>query len=599
MVKGALKIHSQNILPIIKKWLYSEKEIFIRELVSNACDALLKVKILQEKGQCLEDGEELRIDIHLDDKTIVISDTGLGMTAEEVEKYIAQIAFSGAEEFVALYEKDKDQIIGHFGLGFYSSYMVADLVDIDTLSYKVGSEGAFWSCDGSTEYDMETSSRKARGTSITLHVGTEHKEMLDKAHFKKLLLQYCQFMPFPIYLEGECINKKEPLWIKSALDCQSEEYKDFFKTLYPNDLEPLFWVHLNVDYPFNLKGILYFPRLTAGHNFKDKQIYLFCNRVFVSDGAAELLPEYLSILKGALDSPDLPLNVSRSMLQTDKTVRQLGAHISRKVVERLVVFYEQEKEGYLEAWPHIEIIIKLGVLQDEKFAEKAESLLVWKTSKGSWVSLKEYQERFGDKIFYASDSHVSSELLELFHAKGKEILLSESAIDGSLFSYLENKASLHFQRLDGALDEMLLDNDREKTLLDDKGQTFGARLGLFAKEKLGRSDLQIEVKSLASDSLPGFVLINEQERRMRDYMALHQAEKAHHFKPQKTLVLNTNSPLIQSLDSLDSKDPLLAKEILEQVFYLSLLSQKELQGEEVGVFVKQQSMLLEKLTSRL
>lgn len=599
MAKAALKIHSQNILPIIKKWLYSEKEIFIRELVSNACDALYKLKVLHEKGESISGSLEYRIDIALSDKTIVISDTGLGMTASEIEKYIAQIAFSGAEEFVSLYEKDKDQIIGHFGLGFYSAYMVGAHVDIDTLSYRPGAKAAFWSCDGSTEYTLEESHRLERGTSITLHVGEEHKDVLDKAHFKGLLLRYCRFLPFPIYLDGELVNDKEPLWIKPALDCTKEDYKSFFNTLYPLEQEPLFWVHLNVDYPFNLKGILYFPRLSERTNFKDKQIHLFCNRVYVSSGAAELLPEYLSILKGAIDSPDIPLNVSRSMLQTDKTVKQLGAHISRKVVERLQLFFSQEKERYLEAWPHLEVIVKLGVLQDEKFAEKAESLLVWKTSKGSWISLKEYQERFGDKIFYASDSHINPALVELFHTKGKEILISESLIDISLFSYLENKLKLQFQRVDGALDETILDEARAPTLLDEKGQTFSARLCDFAKKRLNISHLQIEVKSLASDTLPGFVMMNEQERRMRDYMMLHQNEQMSHFKPQQTLILNTNSPLVKSLETIDSKDPTLATELLQQIFHLSLLSQKELKGEDVADFVKNQTLLLEKLTQKL
>lgn len=592
-MKRELKIHSQNILPIIKKWLYSEKEIFIRELVSNSCDALYKLKVLQGNGEEIEGSLDLRIDITLGKDTITFSDTGLGMTADEIEKYIAQIAFSGAEEFVAKYEKDKDQIIGHFGLGFYSAYMVADQVTIDTLSYRPGEQAAFWCCDGGVEYSLEASSRKERGTTITLHIGEEHKDILEKAHFQELLEHYCRFLPFPIYLDGEQINNQEPLWNKSALDCTDEDYRAFFKKLYPLEEEPLFWVHLHVDYPFNLKGILYFPRLNKSMNFKDNQIQLFCNRVFVSHNAADLLPQYLTILKGAIDSPDIPLNVSRSTLQMDRTVKQVATHISRKVVERLQVFFDQDKARYYEAWPHLEVIVKLGVLQDDKFFDKAEGLLIWKNAHGEWLTLKD----FGDKVIYAQGDHINPDLIALFHSKGQQVLISDSMIDISLFSFLESKGKGTFQRLDGALDEALLDKEREKTVLDQDGKTYASRLRDFVKMKLAIEDLQIEAKSLASDNLPGFVMIDEKERRFRDYMALHQPDMALPLKPKKTFVINTNSPLVQSLETLDSKDPQLVQSLLEQLLNLSLLSQKELDGPALSAFVKNEADLLQKLVN--
>lgn len=598
MAKGELKIHSQNILPIIKKWLYSEKEIFIRELVSNACDALFKLKVLQTSGTAAS--SDLRIDITLEKDKIIFSDTGIGMTSEEVEKYIAQIAFSGAEEFVSHYGQDKDQIIGHFGLGFYSAYMVANRVDIDTLSYKEGALAAFWSCDGSTEYTLEPSSKETIGTCITLHVSDEHKEILDKSHFKGLLEHYCRFLPYPIFLDGEHINNEEPLWNKPALDCKDEEYIAFFKKLYPLAEEPLFWVHLQVDYPFNLKGILYFPPLNKDASFKESDIQLFCNRVFVSPRAGDLLPQYLTILKGAIDSPDIPLNVSRSALQMDKTVKQLASHISRKVAERLGHFFEKDRSRYEKAWSHLEVIVKLGVLQDEKFAEKATDFLIWKSSKGGYITLKEYIERCGEKVYYAADKAISPALVELFHAQGKELLISETMIDISLFSYLESRGSYQFQRFDASLDKTLLDESKEDSLLDESGKTAASRLSALARTHLDITDLQIEAKSLASNNLLGVVTIDERERRLRDYMALHQPDMADSLaiKPKKTFVLNTNNPLVKSLEKIESQDPTLAKALLEQMFDLSLLSQKELDAEKLAHFVEKQSQLLEKMAAK-
>lgn len=597
-MQGKLKIHSQNILPIIKKWLYSEKEVFVRELVSNACDACFKLKVLKEQGTAIHGSDDLRIDITIKDNTITFSDTGIGMTADEVEKYIAQIAFSGAEEFIAHYQSGskQEQIIGHFGLGFYSAYMAASHVDIETRSYRPEAEAAFWSCDGSIDYTLEASNRNERGTSITLHIAKEHEDVLDKSHFRGLLEHYCRFLPWPIYLDGEQINKEEPLWNKPSLDCTDKDYQKFFKTLYPFEEEPLFWVHLHVDYPFNLKGILYFPPL-KNSPLKENQIQLFCNRVFVSDNVSDLLPHYLTILKGVIDSPDIPLNVSRSALQKDRTVKQLAGHISRKVAEKLALFFEQNKERFIEAWPHLEPIVKLGILQDEKFFEKVEKILIWKNAKGEWLTLDEFLKD-KKKIIYAT--HANHALCDVVHERGEEVLISESPFDIPLFSFLESRrsASVKFQRLDASFEEMI-DKTREKTLLDAEGRTYESRLSDFVKRKLNREDLQIEAKSLVSDQLPAFVMINEEERRMRDYMALHRPEMVASMaiKPKKTFVINTNSPLVQSLEKLEAKDPQLSQAILEQLYNLSLLAQKELDANALSDFVKNEAGLLERLTT--
>jgi molecular chaperone HtpG len=337
MTEGTLKINTEKLLPIIKKWLYSDKEIFLRELVSNACDALSKLKILREQGEIEFSDDELKIDIRLDAeaKTLTISDTGIGMTAEEVEKYIAQLAFSGAEDFLSKYEgsEEKNQVIGHFGLGFYSAYMVSSKVEIDTLSYQERAEPAHWVCDGTSSYTLDKGTRAERGTTITLHI--EDEDFLEEARIASLLSRYCAFLPYPIHLEGEHINHKDPLWLKSPADCTEEEYLEFYRQLHPMEPEPIFWVHLNVDYPFHLKGILYFPHIHNRFDFQKKPVKLFCNRVFVSDNCSDLIPEYLSIMRGAIDSPDIPLNVSRSYLQMDKTVRSLSNHIAKKVADRL------------------------------------------------------------------------------------------------------------------------------------------------------------------------------------------------------------------------------------------------------------------------
>ncbi len=598
MSERKLQIHTENILPIIKKWLYSDKDIFVRELISNACDALKKLQILRDQGLVNISDDELKIDlvINKDAKTIEFSDTGIGMTEEEVEKYIAQIAFSGAEEFMSKYTStsEKDQIIGHFGLGFYSAYIVAGTVSLETLSYQESATPASWICDGSSSYTLEKGSRTARGTTIVLHVNDESAEFLEIDTIRSILERYCTFLPFPIFLNGALINKTDPLWLKNASSATDQEYLDFYHTLYPGDQEPIFWIHLNVDYPFNLKGILYFPKITRSFELSKNTIKLFCNRVFVSDNCKDVIPDYLTCLRGALDSPDIPLNVSRSSLQMDQTVRQLGAHISKKIADRLVSLFQTDREKFIKAWPDIELIIKLGVLQDDKFYERIKDCLIWKNLSGNWISLPDYLARSPDKIFYAHDEH--SPLLQLY--QNKEVLLASSPIDSTLMNFLESKLKTSFQRIDSSLDKEILDTSREKVLLDEGGKTEASRLAEFISQTLAQETLTVEAKSLASDQLPAFLMIDEQMRRLRDYMMLSQKTLPSTFAQKKTFVVNTNSKLVSSIFALKDSQPELAKEMVHYLYDLASLSQKELEPAAFSNFAIRSNKILEGLLAK-
>jgi molecular chaperone HtpG len=597
-----LKIHTENILPIIKKWLYSDRDIFIRELVSNACDAIQKCRVLRDHGELNTPDDEFRIDIQVDKnaRALIFSDNGIGMTAEEVEKYIAQVAFSGAEEFLEKYssQDEKDQIIGHFGLGFYSSYMVAENVIIDTLSYRNGSEPALWTCDGSTSYTLDQGSRTSRGTQITLTINKENDEFLEESRVRSILLHYCAFLPFPIFLNGSQINKKQPLWLKNVSECTDAEYLEFYHSLYPLEPDPIFWIHLNVDYPFHLKAILYFPKITRRFDWNQNTIKLFCNRVFVSDHCKDLIPDYLMILRGAIDSPDIPLNVSRSTLQMDRTVRQLSQHISKKVSDRLSSLHMTEREKFQKAWPDIEMIIKLGILQDDKFYERSKDFLIWKNLKGEWTTIAEYLERhkeeYKGKVFYGSEDQLQSHVLDLY--KEIEILTASSLVDTPLISLLEDKMDdVKFQRVDGAIDETIVDPTREKTLLNAEGRTERVTIADFIRTKLGIDNLEVEAKSLVTDSVPALLVVDEEMRRMRETMALAQQALPPNFAAKRTFVVNTNNKLVQSIYHLKDKDPDLAKEMVHHLYELSLLSQRELEPTALSQFVTRSNQILEKM----
>ena len=474
MEKKDLSINSENILPIIKKWLYSEKDIFIRELVSNATDAINKLKIIDPKLE-----KKFRIDISVDKKakTLTISDNGIGMTAKEIEKYISQIAFSGASDFLEKYKSkdEKDQIIGHFGLGFYSAYMVSKKVTIDTLSYQDNEKASFWSCDGSSTYFIDTGKRKNRGTTITLHIDDENEEYLDENRVKNILTKFCPYLPFAIHVNDKHINNKSPLWQEKASDLKDKDYLTFFKELYPFEEDPIFWIHIDVDYPFHLKGILYFPKIKRDFDFNKNSIKLFCNRVFVSDNCRDIFPEYLMVLKGAIDSPDIPLNVSRSYLQTDRTIKQLGLHISKKICDKLKKLFINDREKFIKSWENIETIIKLGILQDEKFYERSKDFLIFKeVNTDSWITIEEYLSRNKDKvenkIFYTSDNN--SHFLKIYKEKQIDVLFLNQHLDTAVINFLENKLKNEkFQRIDGAIDDSIIDKSKENTVLDSDGKT--------------------------------------------------------------------------------------------------------------------------------
>lgn len=604
MTTGTLRIHTENILPIIKQWLYSDKDIFVRELVSNACDAIQKCRILREHGQLDISDADFRIDLKIDAdaRTLSFTDNGIGMTEEEVVKYIAQVAFSGAEEFIGKYtsQNEKDQIIGHFGLGFYSSYMVASKVEIDTLSYQSDAKSALWTCDGSTTYSLDAGTKQTRGTQITLFIDADNEEFLQESRIRAILQQYCAFLPFPIFLNGTQINSKPPLWLKNSADCTDEEYLEFYRALYPMEADPIFWIHLNVDYPFNLKGILYFPKISRRFDWSKNSIKLFCNRVFVSDNCKDLIPDYLMVLRGAIDSPDIPLNVSRSTLQMDKTVRQLSSHISKKITDRLSSLYSSDPQKFQKAWPDVEMIIKLGILQDDKFYDRSKEFLIWKNLEGEWTTLPDYLERHRDsyngKVFYTAEDHPNASLLALYKQKGVEVLVASSLVDSPLISYLEDKnENVKFQRIDGAIDEAILDTAREKTLLDADGKTEAVHIANFFRVALSSDSIEVEAKSLHADSLPGFIVIDEEMRRMKETMALSQQSMPFDLLSKRTFVVNTNNKLVQALYQKKEKDPELSQEIVRHLYDLSLLSQREFNTSALSEFIARSTQVMEKL----
>ncbi len=602
--QGQLQIHSQNILPIIKKWLYSEKDIFVRELVSNACDAIQKVTILQSRGE-ITNTEERRIDITQDAqaKTLTFSDTGIGMTAAETEKYLAQIAFSGAEEFIKAYQA-QDPFIGHFGLGFYSAYMVADRVQVNTRSHQGDETGVVWTSDGISGYEICAAPKEKPGTDVVLYVSDENEEYLDEKRLKAILQRNCSFLPYPIYLNGQRINEHEPLWLKNPSECTKEEYLAFFKALYPFEAEPLFWVHIRVDYPFQLRGILYFPSLNRETNIKKNQVKLFCNRVFVSDDCKDILPEYLSILQGAIDSPDIPLNVSRSYLQVDKNVRQLSDHIVKKVADALCTLYKQDRTHFFECWKDCELIVKFGILHDEKFYAKVKEILVWKTLSQKWLTTEEYIEMHRSKaegvVFYTTSPQVN-DLTKLYAARDIEIVEALGYLDHAVISFLERQLkNVRFTRIDAAENAHILDASKEKTILDESGRTEAAKIADFIRttlQKPGCDTITIDAKSLASDTIPAVLILSEEGRRFREYLQHQGKDAPSSFPISSTFIANTNSPLINAIYALRLEQPELASDLVQKVYALTRLSQHEMSASEIGDFTKECTQMFEKLTS--
>jgi molecular chaperone HtpG len=582
-----LTINSENILPIIKKWLYSDRDIFVRELISNSSDAITKLKFLKE------DISKSKIDITIDKKNslIIIDDDGIGMSEDEIEKYISQIAFSSAEDFIKKYEA-KDSFIGHFGLGFYSSFMASKKVEIETKSYKKEEKAYIWTSTGDSTYTIEEGSRENRGTRITLFIDDENKDFLEEDKLKETILKYTRFLSYPIFLNTKKINDKEPLWLKNPSEITDSEYVDFYKTLYPFDQDPIFWVHINIDYPFEVKGILYFPKINSNYDIKSSKVKLFSKKIFVSDNLKEILPDFLTILKGAIDSNDIPLNVSRSYLQMDTTVKKLGSHISKKIFDKLYNLYTSDKEKFISYYPDIEVIIKLGILQDEKLFEKAKEFLIYQNTKDNWHTIDEYLSKSASKkIFYTQKDKTTKDLIDLYD--DIDVIYTNPYIDSAMINLLESKLDIKFTSIEGSIDESIIDKKNEKNILDSDGKSLSSKLASFFKSSLEVNDLEVEAKALKNKNLPSFLMTKEEDKRLNDYMQMQN--QSFNIPIKKTLVINTNNSLIEKIEKLKVKDLTLAKELTKQIYSLAKLSQKDLSKNDLTEFVTNSTNILEKL----
>jgi molecular chaperone HtpG len=657
---GNLSINSQNIFPIIKKWMYSDHDIFYRELISNACDAITKLKKLDLIGEYeAPDDIEYKVIVKTspEHKTIKIIDNGIGMTKEEVSEYINQIAFSGAEAFLEKY-KDKtneDQIIGHFGLGFYSAFMVADTVTIDTLSYKEGSEAVHWSCDGGTEYDMEDGSKTTPGTEITLYLNEDSYEFANEYKAKEVIDKYCSFMPLPIYFENEdagqlteeipeeevtekdtvldtfvkdavteevekedgtketvekvpakkmakivkrpvALNETHPLWTKHPNECTDEEYKNFYRSVFKDYKEPLFWIHLNMDYPFNLKGILYFPKINTEYESIEGTIKLYNNQVFVADNIKEVIPEFLLLLKGVIDCPDLPLNVSRSALQNDGFVKKISEYITKKVGDKLSGMYKTDKENYEKYWDDINPFIKFGCLKDEKFYDKMKDFIIFKNLDGKYLTLKECLEENKEKhentVFYVTNETEQSQYINMFKEEGIDAVILTHNIDQPFITHLESKnENVKFARIDADLS----DSFKEETSEDELKDITETLTDTF-KKALNKDNLVVKVEKLKNASISSMITLSEQDRRMQDMMKMYSMpgmDPSMFGGQGLTLVLNANNDLVKYI--VDNKEGENTPMICEQLYDLALLSHAPLSPEQMTNFIARSNKIMELL----
>ncbi len=602
--QGQISIHTENIFPIIKKWLYSDKDIFLRELVSNAVDAIHKLQNVNLlEGLQLSDDYKVNIHIDKDAGTLSVSDNGIGMTADEVRKYINQVAFSSAEDFVEKFKdlEDKNQIIGHFGLGFYSSFMVAETVEIRTLSYQKEAQGVHWKCEGTTSYSIEPIKKEQRGTEVTLHLNDDEKEFLDPVKVRELIKKYCNFLPVSICLEGEEVNDKNPLWTKAATEISEDEYKEFYRKLYPMSDDPLFWIHLNIDYPFNLKGILYFPRLTNEFDVSRSHINLFCNQVFVSDSTPELIPEFLTPLQGALDAPDLPLNVSRSYLQNEPQVRKIREVISGRVAAKIVDLAKKDHDTFVPIWEDIHSFVKYGMMREDKFYDKVKDQVIYRsTGEERYTTLPAYLERgkeqHENKVYYANDEGTQATYLRLFKSQGLEALILDAMIDNHFIQFMESKnKDLKFERVDSDITENLLEHDASKKIVSgDDNQTKEEKIEKIFKEHLTIKGLHIRVETLKDESVPGMILLNEQQRRFKEMTRMMaQGGEMPDLFADHTLMVNTASPAIAKVLSLqDAGNTDTANMLIDQIYDLAMLSHQAISKERMAGFMERSGKLL-------
>jgi len=618
MEKGSVSIDAQNIMPVIKRWLYSDKDIFLREVVSNGCDAITKFRLLNPGT---EEAMSVTVSVDKENKTITISDTGIGMTADEVRRYINQVAFSSATEFMKNFddkEGEKADIIGHFGLGFYSVFMVSERVEIETLSWQEGAEAVHWVSQDGMDFEISAGSRTEHGTSIILHISEEEKEFLEIWRVREVLNRYCGYMASPIYLKDanakpfekqearedgtnetvyempqpQLINEVSPLWLRKPADCTEEDYKNLYHKMFGYD-DPLFWIHLNVDYPFNLKGILYFPKLKNDFGTHEGQIKLFSGQVFVADNIKEVIPEFLMLLKGVIDCPDLPLNVSRSFLQNDGYVKKISAHITKKVADKLTSLFNTQRETYQTYWDDIAPFVKYGCMKDNKFFESVKPVLLMKTTAGDYLTLEEYatrnSEKAGKKIFYTNDAKRQAASVELYTQRGMDVAVMDTLIDGNFLSFMEygnygkaEEEAITFARVDADVSGLTEESEEGKELDADKLQE------LFRKA-LGKDELPVKLESLANAEMSAMVTEDEQSRRFKEMSRLYG--QALELPEQFTLVLNRRSETIQALAARSAEDETTAL-LCQQIYDLARMAAQPLEADEITAFLTRSQKLL-------
>ncbi len=619
MKKGNLSIHSENLFPIIKKWLYSDHDIFVRELVSNATDAITKLKKLALIGEFNAPEDEkysVQVEISPSQKVITITDNGIGMTEDEIDEYINQIAFSGAQDFIEKY-KDKasdDQIIGHFGLGFYSAFMVADKVTIDTLSYKEGAKAVKWSSDGGTEYEMGESDRTERGTSITLYLNDESHEFANAYRVREVLEKYCSFMPVEIFLkdldekveenpekenekkeEPKPINDIHPLWNRHPNECSKEDYIAFYQKVFHDYKEPLFWIHLNMDYPFHLKGILYFPKIGNQYESIEGTIKLYNTQVFIADNIKEVIPEFLMLLKGVIDCPDLPLNVSRSALQNDGFVKKISDYITKKVADKLVGMCKVDRESYEKYWDDLSPFIKFGCLKDEKFEEKMKDSILFKDLDDKYTTLRDLCGEEQEKtLYYVTDVNEQSQYIKMFKEAGKNAVILSDVIDSAFIGQLEYKnKGLKFLRIDADIQAALKQEDS-----DEETKKKYDEVAKKVKEEIGDEKLNVEIQTLQNNSIASMITLSEESRRMQDMMkqyAMPGMNSAMFDNGGRTLVLNVSHPLVKQLvENTECENFAL---LSEQLYDLASLGHGSLSPERLEKFIQRTNELMEKLNT--